>query len=126
MRKLGENDIASRRKAAADSKAVSLQAHSAAKEAAEPTRLERQQERLGIAVARDLRRAEREQAKLEERERVEAEAREELASIEAAAKVEGEAREKALNDRVARVIEDEANRKAERDRRYAERKGKQR
>jgi hypothetical protein len=108
MRKPGENDLASRRRASAEAKAASLRAHSAAKEAAEPTRLERQQEQLGIAVASSLRRAERDQAKLEDHERVQAEARDEQSASEAAAKAEGEATEKALNDRVSRVIEDEA------------------
>lgn len=126
MRKPGENDLVSRRSDAAKAKAASVQAHSAAKEAAEPTRLERQQERLGIAEARALRRTERDQAKLEEHECVQAEAKEDKAATEAAAKAEGETREKALSDRVARVIEDEAIRKADRDRRYAERNAKQR
>lgn len=126
MRKPEENDLASRRKAAAESKAASLQAHSAAKESGEPTRLAREQERLGVATARRLRQAERDQAKLEERERAQAMARDAQAAMEAAAKAESEANDKALNDRVSRVIADEAGRKAERDRRYAERKAKQR
>lgn len=144
MRKPNENDLASRRGAAAEAKAALLNAHRAAKEAAEPTRLERQEERLGVAVARDGRRAERDQAKLEARERLQAEAKQEEAAkleereriqaeamkvqtaIEAAAKAKTEASEKALNDRVARVVEDAAAHKAARDRRYAERKAKQR
>lgn len=126
MRKPEDNDLAGRRGAAAKAKAALLQAHRAAKEAAEPTRLERQDERLEIAAARDLRRAVRDQAKFEERETVQAGAVKEQAATDAAARAKVEATEKALNDQVSRVVEDEAARKAERDRRYAERKARKR
>ncbi len=124
MRKPGDNDFASRRGASLQAKAGQLEAHRAALTAAEPTRLERQEERREIAAARDVRHAERDQAKLEERDRVRAEAVKEQAATDAAAMAAAEASEKALNDRVSRVIEDEASRKAERDRRYASRKSR--
>lgn len=124
MRKPGDNDFASRRGAALKAKAAQLEAHRAAVTAAEPTRLERQEERREIAVARDARHAKRDQAKLDERDRVQADAERQQAASDATAKAEAEIHDKALNDRVARVIEDEAARKAERDRRYANRKAK--
>ena len=124
MRKPEDNDFASRRGASVKAKAAQLQAHHAALSAAEPTRLERQEERREIAAAREARHAERDLAKLEERDRVQAEAVKEQAATDAAATAQAEASEKALNDRVSRVIEDEAARKAERDRRYASRKAK--
>lgn len=119
-----DNDLADRRKAAAESKAGLLQAHRAAKEAAEPTRLARQQERLAVAKARDERRAEREKAKIEEQERVDAEAAREQAAIDAAAGAEAKARQKVEDDMISRVVRDEATRKVERDRRYANRKAR--
>jgi len=120
-----DNDLADRRGAAADAKAALLQAHRAAKEAAEPSRLERQAERLAVAEAREARRAERERLKLEEQERVRAEAAEQQAIADAAARAEVEAREEAHRRRISRVIEDEAARKAARDLRYANRKARQ-
>jgi Family of unknown function (DUF6481) len=126
MRNPQHNDLASRRGAAAEAKAAQLKAHQAAKEAAEPTRLDRLEERVEMAAARDARRAERDQAKLEERQRVEAEVMKEQSVKDTVTNVKAEASTKALNDRVSRVVEDEAARKAERDRRYAERKAKQR
>jgi hypothetical protein len=124
MRKPEDNDFASRRNAAAKAKTALLEAHRAAKQAAEPTRVERQEERIGIAAARDLRRAERDQAKQEEQARVKAEELKEEAEAAAAANADAVARETALNDRVSRVFEDEAVRKALRDRRYADRKSR--
>lgn len=124
MRKPEDNDFASRRNAAAKAKTALLEAHRAAKQAAEPTRVERQEERIGIAAARDLRRAERDQAKQEEQARVKAEELREQAEAAAAANADAVARETALNDRVSRVFEDEAVRKALRDRRYADRKSR--
>ncbi|WRH61602.1 MAG: DUF6481 family protein [Fuscovulum sp.] len=124
MRKPEDNDFASRRNAAAKAKAAQLEAHRAAKEAAESTRVERQEERIGIAAARDLRRAERDQAKQEEQARVKADELREQAEVIAAANAEADARETALNDRVSRVFEDEAVRKAQRDQRYADRKSR--
>lgn len=124
MRKPEDNDFASRRNAAAKAKTALLEAHRAAKQAAEPTRVERQEERIGIAAARDLRRAERDQAKQEEQARVKAEELKEEAEAAAAANADAVARETALNGRVSRVFEDEAVRKALRDRRYAERKSR--
>ena len=124
MRNPKENDFASRRDAAVKAKAAQLEAHRATLAAAEPTRLERQEERREIAVARDLRHAERDQAKLDERDRVRREALKQQEAADADAAAQAEVSEKALNDRVSRVIEDEAARKAERDRRYASRKAK--
>lgn len=125
MKNTRDNDLADRRGAAADAKAALLQAHRAAKEAAEPSRLERQAERLAVAEAREARRAERERLKLEEQERVRAEAAEQQAIADAAARAEVEAREEAHRRRISRVIEDEAARKAARDLRYANRKARQ-
>ena len=120
------NDFSDRRSAAADAKASLLQRYRAAKEAAEPTRLARQAERLAVATARQERRAERERVRLEEQERLHKEAAERQAAADAAVNAELEARRAADINRVTRVIEDEAARKAERDRRYANRKARQR
>lgn len=124
MRKPEDNDLVSRRRAAIQAKAAQLETHRAAVAAAEPTRLKRQEERREIAAARDLRHAERDQAKLAVRDRVRGEAVQAQAASDADAKAKADASEKAVNDRVSRVIEDEAARKAERDRRYASRKAK--
>ena len=126
MKKSKDNDLADRRGAAAKAKAALLHAHGAAKEAAEPTRLERQKERMAAAEAREQRREARMRSKLEEQERLQAEAAELAEAADAAARAQADAREQALNHRVARVVQDEAARKAERDRRYANRKARQR
>lgn len=126
MKHSKDNDLSDRRSAAADAKATLLQGYRAAKEAAEPTRLARQAERLAVATAREERRDERERVRLEERERVHNEAAERQAAADAAVNAEVEARKAADRNRVSRVIEDEAARKAERDRRYANRKARQR
>lgn len=126
MRKPKDDDLGARRSAAADAKAALLQAHRAAREAAEPTRLERQNERLSLSAARDERQAERARIKLEEQERVQAKAVEQQAAADAASRAEAEARAKLENDRASRVVEEKAARKAERDRRYANRKARQR
>ena len=124
MKNSRSNDLSDRRGAAADAKAALLKRYRAAKEAAEPTRLARQEERLAVAAAREERRAERERVKREEQERLRAEAAERQAAIEAEARAEIEAREASARNRISRVIEDEAARKAERDRRYANRKAR--
>ena len=64
--------------------------------------------------------------KLDEQERVQAEAAQHQAAADDAATAKLEAGAKAQDDRVSRVIEDEAARRAERDRRYANRKARQR
>lgn len=125
MRNLRNNELADRRSAAADAKAILLNAYRAAKEIAEPTRLARQAERVSLAEAREARRAERDRLKLEERNRLEATAAEEKATAVAAAVPGTEARENAENARIARLVGDEAARNAERDRRYAARKARQ-
>lgn len=109
----------------ADAKAALLEAYKAAKAAAEPDREAKQAERLELAAERDARRAEREQAKLAEKARVEAETIEREAAIASALRAEADARDLADKNRIARVIADEAERKAERDRRYADRKTRQ-
>lgn len=106
--------------------AAQIQAHRAAREAAEPTRIERQEEQREIAAARDTRRARLEQAKLEESDRAQAAAAEHHAATDAAAEAAAKADEQAANDLASQVAEDEAAKKAERDRRYAERKAKKR
>ena len=53
MKNRKDNDFTDRRSAAADAKAARLEAHRAAREAAEPTRLARQEERMALAAARD-------------------------------------------------------------------------
>lgn len=129
MRTSKSNDLADRRSAAADAKAARLQAYRATRDAAEPTRLARQEELLAIAAARDERREERDRLKTEARERqqeqdrVETEAAAYLEAANVAARAEVEAREKA-DSMIARVIKDEASRKADRDRRYANRKAR--
>ena len=125
MRNLRNNELADRRSAAADAKAILLGAYNAAKKSAEPTRLARQAERAALVEARNARRMERDRLKLEESTRLEAAAVEEKAKVVAAAVAEKTARENAENARIARVVQDEAARKAERDRRYAARKARQ-
>jgi len=122
MKSKKDDDFAERRSAAADAKAALLNAHRAAKVAAEPNRLARQEERLAVAAARDERQAERARLKLEEQER----AALDQVEAEAAAKADEAAREKVQQDRVSRDAEDKAAKKAERDRRYANRKARQR
>ncbi len=130
MRTVKDNDLADRRTAAADAKAALLRRYQATKEAAEPTRLARQAERLAMAQARDARREERDRIKREERarqqeqERLQAEAAEYQTAASVAVRAQAEARERA-DSLIARVIIDEAARKAERDERYANRKARQ-
>jgi hypothetical protein len=130
LRNAKANDLTDRRAAAADAKAALLRGYQATKEAAEPTRLERQAERLAVATAREERQQERDRIKLEERarqkeqERIQAEAAEYQNAGNVAARAQAEAREKTDN-MIARVISDEAARKAQRDQRYANRKARQ-
>jgi hypothetical protein len=130
LRTAKTNDLADRRRAAADAKAALLRAYRATQEAAEPTRLARQEELVAIAAARDERREERDRQKAEaqalqrEQERVEAEAAAWQEAAAVAARAEIKAQEKA-DSMIARVIQDEAARKADRDRRYANRKARQ-
>ena len=126
MKNIRDNDLSERRKAAAEAKATLLRNYRVAKEAAEPTRLARQEERVAAAKVKEERRAARERAKLEEQQRVQAEIVERQAAADAVAAAEVAAREAAENKRISRVVEDEAARKAERDRRYANRKARQR
>lgn len=127
MRTTKTNDLADRRSAAADAKAALLQAYRATREAAEPTRVARQEELLAIAAARDTRHEERDRlkARQEEQARVEAEAAayQEAAAVAARAKI---AARKKADSLIAQVIKDDAARKADRDRRYANRKARQR
>ena len=131
MRTATANDLDDRRSAAADAKAALLSAYRARMDAAEPTRLARQKERVAVAAAREKRREERDQIRAEARERQQAEERvhaEAAAHQDAAnvaARAEIEARERA-DSMITRVIVDEAARKAARDRRYASRKARQR
>lgn len=125
LRTVKGNELQDRRSMSADAKAALLEAYKAAKAAAEPDREAKQAERLELAAERDARRAEREQAKLAEKARVEAETIEREAAIASALRAEADARDLADKNRIARVIADEAERKAERDRRYADRKTRQ-
>ncbi|MFZ3585355.1 DUF6481 family protein [Loktanella sp. DJP18] len=119
MRNPKENDFAGRRSAAADAKAALLQSHRAAQEAAEPTRVARQEERQAVAAARDARQAERTQNRRDEEDAV----RTDALAAENAAKAEAELLKVVERDLSADVVADyEAARKAERDRRYAKRK----
>jgi hypothetical protein len=122
MKNPKENDFNGRRSAAADAKAALLQSHRAAKEAAEPTRVARQEERLATAAAKEARQTERARIKLEEQERIQTDA----LAADVAAKAEVEMREKVQKDRNSRVVDDEATQKTERDRRYANRKARKR
>jgi len=126
LKNIRDNDLSERRKAAAEAKASLLRNYRIAKEAAEPTRLARQEERIAAAKVREELRAARERARLEEEERVQAEIVERQAAADAVAAADVEARQAAENKRISRVVEDEAARKAERDRRYANRKARQR
>jgi hypothetical protein len=126
LKNIRDNDLSERRNAAAEAKATLLHNYRVAKEAAEPTRLARQEERIAAAKVREELRAARKRAKLEEQERVQAEIAERQAAADAVATANVKAREAAENKRISRVLEDEATRKAERDRRYANRKARQR
>ena len=123
MRTPKKTELSERRSTAMDAKVALLQAYRAAKEAAEPLREAREQERMEIARAREARQAARDQARREEQARLEAETRE--AAIAKAATAEADARERAQDQRIARVLDDEAMRKAMRDQRYAARKLRQ-
>ena len=130
LRNAKDNDLADRRTAAADAIAARLRGFRATKDAAEPTRLQRQAERLAVATARDERHRERDRKKLEElarqqeQERIHAEAAEYQKAANVAARAQAEAQQK-TDDLIARVISDEASRKAQRDQRYANRKARQ-
>jgi hypothetical protein len=128
MRKQNHDDLAGRQRSAADAKAALLQSHRAAKEAAEPTRLVRQEERLSVAAAKDRKQAERARLKAEEQERLkaEAEAAADERGIVASATGFVEATEKLQYNRTTSEAEDAAVQKAVRDRRYANRKARQR
>jgi len=125
------NDFADRRSSAVDAKAALLSAYRAEMNAAAPTRVAREQERVALAAARDARRNERDRLKAEALERQQAEDQREAeaaayldsANVAARAKV---AAEQKTDDMIARVVSDEATRKAERDKRYADRKARQR
>ena len=122
MRNPKENDFAGRRGDAADAKAAQLQAHRAAKEAAEPTRIARQEERQAAAEAKEARQAERTRMKLEEQERIKTEA----LAADASAKVAAETHDQVQKNPSSGVVDDETAKKAERDRRYANRKARKR
>ncbi len=64
--------------------------------------------------------------KIEEQQRVQAEAVERSAVADAAARADTEADEAAEKNRKSRAVKDGAAQKAERDRRYANRKARQR
>ena len=127
MRKTKDNDLADRRSSAAAAKAALLQAYRARHEAAKPTRLAHQEERLALAAANRERQSAREdrEVKEQEQELITAQAAEREASADATARAEVEARASADNPS-SRAIEPEAARKAERDRRYADRRARQR
>lgn len=125
MRNPKENDLAGRRKSAAEAKAARLQAHRSAQETAEPKRLARQEKRISAAAAKEERIADRERAKLEEQERVVAQAALDVKAASAAAEGTLQTREESPEDRPSRTAESEAAQKAERDRRYADRKARQ-
>lgn len=124
------NDLSDRRSAAANAKATLLQSYRATREAAEPTRIARQEERVALAKARDERHAERDRTRHEERQRqlelqhIEAETARQVAAADLAAKAELARCEKSGTPADS-IIRDEAARKAERDLRYANRKARQ-
>ena len=131
MKTMKMNDFADRRSSAVDAKAALLNAYRAEMNAAEPTRIARQQERVALATARNARRNERDRLKAEalelhqaeERRAAEAAAYLDSANVAARAKI---AAEQKTDNMIARVVSDEATRKADRDRRYADRKARQR
>ncbi|MFD1696423.1 DUF6481 family protein [Roseibium aestuarii] len=125
MKRTTNNAHSERRSTAAHAKAALVKAFHAAREAAEPHREARQAERLLVAEAREQRRAEREQVRLDEQNRAAAEEAAREAAVAAAARAEFEARELANKTRAERVLKDEADRKAARDLRYANRKARQ-
>ena len=104
MKNIRDNDLSERRKAAAEAKASLLRNYRIAKEAAEPTRLARQEERIAAAKVREELRAARERARLEEQERIQAEIVERQAAADAVAAADVEARQAAENKRISRVV----------------------
>lgn len=118
MRYQSYNGFHERRTAAADAKRKLLEKFASAPKAIDPEMQERLAAREAVALAREMRRAERNAIKTAEHERMLAEA----ATLAAAAEAEEIAAAEELN---TRVIADEAARKAERDRRYAARKARQ-
>lgn len=125
------NDFSDRRSSALVAKAELLRAYRAKTDAADPSRLARQQERMAIVVARDARRDERDKLKAEALELQQAEEQRtaEVAAYMDATNVASRARveaEQKADNMIARVIKDEATRKADRDKRYADRKARQR
>jgi hypothetical protein len=121
-----DNDLTERRKASVQAKAALLDAHRAAKAAAEPTRVARREERAAVASARNERRAARDQARHETEARAQAEAARQEAAADDLAKEGAGDLEEAQTDHRPHVVEDEADRKAKRDLRYANRKARQR
>ncbi|PTE23351.1 hypothetical protein C5F48_02500 [Cereibacter changlensis JA139] len=117
-----KDNLADRRIAASESKAALLNAHRAAVEAAEPTRIARQEERVARAAAKEERQADRVKGKREEQERLDLE----QAEAAAVAAAEIAAHELDMKDDASRAVLTEADKKAERDRRYADRKARQR
>ncbi|MDF1706892.1 MAG: DUF6481 family protein [Paracoccaceae bacterium] len=125
------NDFSDRRSSALVAKAELLRAYRANTDAADPSRLARQEERMAIVIARDARRGERDKLKAEalelqqaeEQRAAEAAAYMDAANVAARAKVESEQKADSM---IGRVIKDEATRKADRDKRYADRKARQR
>ncbi len=120
MKNPKENNFAGRRGNAAEAKAALLKAHQAAKDAAEPTRIARQEERQAMAAAKEARLAERSKLKLEEQARADMDA----FAAEKTAKADADSRVQLQENQDSRLVEDEAAQKAERDRRYANRKAR--
>jgi hypothetical protein len=118
MRGFKEQDLNERLARAAKARQEALEKFRARPPADDPEVIKRREERAAIAVAREMRIAERNSQKAKEAE--------ERAAREAIEKVEREARER--REAVAKVIRDAAEaaeRKADRDRRYAARKARQ-
>ncbi|WP_416799102.1 DUF6481 family protein [Ciceribacter azotifigens] len=113
MRHPNDNGFQARRTAAAEAKRTLLEKFASAPKVIDPQMRERLAAREAVAIARDLRRAERQAMKVAEHERMLADAQ---ARAAAAAAEEADAAKTGQDD--------EAARKAERDRRYAARKAR--
>lgn len=117
MHNTGHVEFSDRRKAAAAAKTASVQAYRAARTASAPQREANLRERAAVAKAREIRRVQREHAKLEERVRLDTESAAREAQKAALEAVELDARAKAN-------AAEEAAQKAKRDLRYASRKAR--
>ncbi|MDK1494061.1 DUF6481 family protein [Sinorhizobium sp. 7-81] len=125
MKHPNDNGFVERRNAAAKAKRRLLAKFVSAPKETDADMQERLAIRKAVAVAREVRRAERQALKTAENERLLAETAVAISAAEAEERKEAETRRAEIANRALRGVADEAARKAERDRRYAARKARQ-